>query len=434
MTLIKDNALTVSASTSATSGYYGYGYGRIFTNLTYNPPYQYAFTGYTQDFIAGNNVGYTNYVAGANVVNGYIGPATITISGKLNTALMTATHHTLDVTVNTGAGGNGVDKLVAPQISFTVNTNPAIVQQNVPAGNTSLPPIAVPGLATPITVTINNAQTSGTIVVEPKAASALLAENPGIFSAIGSSSSLTIGTSTGNTIGAILEVATAGFTLGTNGFIEITIPYDPTLLPPSFNEANVKFFHFTNGAWQDVTFSVDTAANTVTGRLTSLSPVVAGYTSVAPSGGGAVGGGGGGGTTGGGTGIDLTPTYPDSYFVNNPLAKVQVQSTAFIGSSGQAVAAARTGGQIDIQATFKNYQQSSQNYAIIIQVIDKDGFTADVGWVTGTLASGETTNAARSWVAGDEGNYTVRIFVWDGISQTPTALSIVNDKTLTVVA
>ncbi|NWG36450.1 MAG: hypothetical protein HXY31_02410 [Nitrososphaera sp.] len=337
--------------------------------------------------------------------------------------------------IQTNAGGNGVDELVAPQLTFTVNSSPAIIQIPVSSGtNVSLPPITVPGVSTPITVTISNVQTGGTIVVEQVSPSTLLADNPGIFSAVGTSSSLTIGTSTGNTIGTVFEIDTSSITLGSGATIDVTIPYDPTLLPPGFNEANVKFFHWTGTAWVDVTLTVDTAANTITGRLTSLSPVVAGYTSVAPSGGGAVGGGGGGGTTGGGTGIDLTPTYPDSYFVNNPLAKVQVQSTAFIGSSGQAVAAARTGGQIDIQATFKNYQQSSQNYAIIIQVIDKDGFTADVGWVTGTLASGETTNAARSWVAGDEGNYTVRIFVWDGISQTPTALSIVNDKTLTVVA
>ncbi|MEM2139815.1 hypothetical protein [Nitrososphaera sp.] len=283
-------------------------------------------------------------------------------------------------------------------------------------------------------IVLSNVAVGGTVVIQPGSPAAIQALVPGIFTVAGADTAIfNVGTSTANVLGTVFEIDTSAITLGAGATIDVTIPYDPTLLPPNFNEANVKFFHWTGTAWQDVTLTVDTANNTITGRLTSLSPVVAGYTSVAPAGGGAVGGGGGG-TTGGGTGVDLTPTYPDSYFVSNPLAKIQVQGTAFIGSSGQAVAAARTGGQIDIQATFKNYQQSSQNYAIIIQVIDKDGFTADVGWVTGTLASGETTNAARSWVAGDEGNYTVRIFVWDGISQTPTALSIVNDKTLTVVA
>ena len=38
------------------------------------------------------------------------------------------------------------------------------------------------------------------------------------------------------------------------------------------NEANVRLFHYENGAWVDVTKSVNTDANTVCGDVTSLSP------------------------------------------------------------------------------------------------------------------------------------------------------------------
>lgn len=430
--IIKNNAVTISSSASSYG--YAYGSGIITSGFSFNAPYSYAYSA-SVGYLGGNTLGNSNPSASTNLVTGYLGPTTINISGKINTALLPPGTHTIDVFIDTSSGGNNVDTIVANQLIFTVNQSATVVQETVSAGtNVSLPPITVPGVTAPITVTISNVQTGGTIVVEEKPAATLLAETPGIFAAVGTSSTLTIGTSTGNTVGAILDIDISAITLGSGATIDVTIPYDPTLLPPGFNEANVKFFHWNGAAWQDVTLSVDTAANTVTGRLTSLSPVVAGYTSVAPQPGGNVPGGGGAATSGGGTGVDLTPTYPDSYFVNNPLAKVQLQSTAFKGQNGQNILAARTGAQLSIDTSFKNYQQSSQAYAIIIQVIDSSGFTADVGWVTGTLASGETAVASRSWVAADPDNYTVRIFVWDGISQVPTALSIVTDKPLSVVS
>lgn len=432
--LIKDNTITISIPTPTTTGY-GYGYGFAADGYSFSAPYSYTFVNAGYANIGGNLVNYSNAVGDS--VTGFVGDGTrqITITGKLITGLMSTTGtRTLDVLVDTGIDANP-DILVSNQVSFTVGANPTVVQQVVSSGtNVSLPPINVPGVTTPITVTISNVQTGGTIVVEPKSPTTLQTENPGIFTGVGSSSSFTVGTASGNTIGTILDIDTSAITLGAGAFIDVTIPYDPTLLPPNFDEANVKFFHYNGATWEDVTLSVDTVNNTVTGRLTSLSPVVAGYTSTAPTGGTTPGGTSSGG---GGTVTDLTQqgvTYPASYFETRPLAKVQVQQSKFVSTSGQSILAARTGGQVDIQTNFKNFQQVPQDYAIIIQVIDSSGVTADVSWVTGTLAPGEIANAARSWVAGEPDNYTVRIFVWDGISQTPTALSIVNDKTFSVVS
>jgi chitodextrinase/photosystem II stability/assembly factor-like uncharacterized protein len=56
--------------------------------------------------------------------------------------------------------------------------------------------------------------------------------------------------------------------------ILVTLPYDESLVTGS--EANLRLFHWENGAWQDVTFFVDTANNTITGRVNSLSPFVIG--------------------------------------------------------------------------------------------------------------------------------------------------------------
>ena len=170
----------------------------------------------------------------------------------------------------------------------------------------------------------------------------------------------------------------------------------------------------------------------VTGRLTSLSPVVTGFvpstTTTTPTTTHSRGGGGGGGFGA----IDLTPTYPEAYFQTNPLAKVRLQSSSFVDINGQNVLNSRSGEQVTISTTFKNYQQSEQSYALIVQITDSNGFTTDLGWIAGKLNGGATTQASRSWTTDESGSYTVKMFVWDGVSQTPTPLSEVTTKNFTV--
>ena len=114
--------LQITVPSNSTSGY-GYGYGYASTGTTFSPPNSYSFTAENAS-IAGNTYGYTYAVPNANLVNGFVGPAKIMIEGKLNTALMSAGTHTLDVLIHTGAGGNGVDKLASPQLVFTTVKGP----------------------------------------------------------------------------------------------------------------------------------------------------------------------------------------------------------------------------------------------------------------------------------------------------------------------
>jgi hypothetical protein len=88
------------------------------------------------------------------------------------------------------------------------------------------------------------------------------------------------------------------FDIATNcsysGNITITIPYKPTDVQGEEN--NIKLLHWKNNGWADCTVSVNTANNTITGRVTSLSPFGMGYYSSSG------GGGGGGNSTGSGGG------------------------------------------------------------------------------------------------------------------------------------
>ncbi len=55
------------------------------------------------------------------------------------------------------------------------------------------------------------------------------------------------------------------------GFVTVTIPYNESDLE-GVNESNLKLFHWKNNGWDEITVSVDTVKNTITGRTDSFSP------------------------------------------------------------------------------------------------------------------------------------------------------------------
>jgi glucose/arabinose dehydrogenase len=142
----------------------------------------------------------------------------------------------------------------------------------------------------------------------------------------------------------------------------------------------------------------------------------------------------GGSSSGGSSGIIAAPptgTYPPPYFTFLPLAKVLLQSTIFDGENSNS-SRVNSGEQITISTNFRNVQQVAQDYAVIIQIQDSRGITRDVDWETGSLQSGETASASKSWTAEEDDEYTVKIFVWDGIDQAPTPLADVKSETVAV--
>jgi glucose/arabinose dehydrogenase len=116
-------------------------------------------------------------------------------------------------------------------------------------------------------------------------------------------------------------------------------------------------------------------------------------------------------------------TFPDSYFVSNPLAKVQLQDSGFVRADGERVTRGSIGEQITIFAAVRNYQQSEQPFTSIIQVLDEEEVTAGITILTDTLGAGRTANVTSTWNADREGTYTVKTFVWDGASGSPRPLS-----------
>jgi LPXTG-motif cell wall-anchored protein len=88
-------------------------------------------------------------------------------------------------------------------------------------------------------------------------------------------------------LGTFYDIVNSG--CPTSGPITVTVPYNESSVPVA--ETSLKLFHWETSTWHDVTYSIDTGNNTITGQVTSLSPFGAGY----PFSGG---GGGGGYSTG----------------------------------------------------------------------------------------------------------------------------------------
>jgi photosystem II stability/assembly factor-like uncharacterized protein len=92
-------------------------------------------------------------------------------------------------------------------------------------------------------------------------------------------------------VGTFYNITNSG--CPTSGPITVTIPYNESLVPVA--ETSLRLFHMENSTWHNVTHSVDTGSNTITGQVTSLSPFGIGYPYSSGSGGS---GGGGGYSTG----------------------------------------------------------------------------------------------------------------------------------------
>ena len=435
-TLARGN-LNITYSGSLTGGY-GYGVGIVSDGSTFVPNYSFTFAN-TSGFISGNTGG-SSYPVG-NSVNGLVGPGTITISGKLNTALMGAGAHTLDVLINTGSGVNP-DHLVAPQLAFTTIGNSNVKSSSVPTGNNVNSTATFP--EGDVKVKFSKVINSGAAVYGRNAnLNSLIQSYPGVFSSLntdGSKAVFQFGTKTGITFGTVFDIDASSVELEPGGNYTLTVPYDETKLPGNLAEADVKLFHYNTatGVWSDITTGVNTVENYVTGVTDTLSPIATGYDDDDlqdddDDDGGSSGGGGGGG---GSRSVVITwptaPTFDAEHFINFPLQRMLVANSAFVNAAGVSIDSAQVGQQVSIAGSFTNQQEAAQDYAFIVQVTDENGFVTDISWQQGTLQSGSTADVSTLWTPETESTFTVKIFVWNGVSAAPEPLSEVTVKNITV--
>jgi hypothetical protein len=176
--------------------------------------------------------------------------------------------------------------------------------------------------------------------------------------------------------------------------VDIEIPYNQSLLPPSYSGTEVRFMHYDGNHWEDVTSSVNATANTVSGTLNSTSPV-------------------------------LPAVIVDTYFELDPITKIVIMNvTAGSGESDSAGAV-----HVTISTFIRNGQEEKQAYTEAIQVVDSQGIVQSISWVTGSLEQNATAPTIATIVLPDSQTYKVVVFVWDGIDDpeplsTPRVISL----------
>ncbi len=224
--------------------------------------------------------------------------------------------------------------------------------------------------------------------------------------------------STAGTLIDISPITNVSPSLNFTGTVDVTIPYNLTLVHSlstggkNFTESDTRFLHYNGSAWEDATIYVNTTAKTVTGRVSSLSPMVAAVVN--------------------------DGTYGSEYFDLHPLSKVMVvvNSTTSQQNATSAVtnpvllpapsgstAEVRAGQQVTIGFMLKNQQQAKQPYTAIIEVLDQNGYTSNVNIIGGTLDTGQTIPVNSTWVAQDPGQYTVKVVIVSSLSSDTQLLS-----------
>ncbi len=75
-----------------------------------------------------------------------------------------------------------------------------------------------------------------------------------------------------------------------------------------------------------------------------------------------------------------------------------------------------------IKATLTNNENEKLDFVLIVLVKDMNGNTVDLFWTNESLMQKQSIDISRPWMPEQSGQYTVNIFVWDGID-SPTPLS-----------
>lgn len=102
-----------------------------------------------------------------------------------------------------------------------------------------------------------------------------------------------------------------------------------------------------------------------------------------------------------------------------------------VDQSGKALEDIFVGQQVLVQADVRNNLEEKQPFTYFVLINDADRITVSLSWITGTLPVGETLRAAQSWIPDEPGRYTVKIFVWESVSN-PNPLGKSLEMTVTV--
>ena len=121
------------------------------------------------------------------------------------------------------------------------------------------------------------------------------------------------------------------------------------------------------------------------------------------------------------------PTQP----AQNITGRLTLSNISVVDQQGSPLSSISAGQQIIISNKIQNGKNAEQNFAYIVQIKDKDGFTVMVSWVQGSLVPSQSFDLGISWVPDTAGEYSAEVFVWEGIAN-PVPLTGIKTAQLTV--
>jgi hypothetical protein len=193
------------------------------------------------------------------------------------------------------------------------------------------------------------------------------------------------------------------------GLVDITIPYNET---QAAAESSIRFLHFNGTSWEDETIAFDLENNTVTGRVSSLSPVVAATVS--------------------------DGTFGEEYFELHPLDRMSSTNSVpirfFDESTGMELTGTASPKQkITVTDTIVNLQRAEQDFTYVLCVFDSKGIALGITVLEGSLGRGEQADLEAGWTAPGSGMYDFKILVLDNIdSVNATMLKQPSSSTIEV--
>lgn len=125
-------------------------------------------------------------------------------------------------------------------------------------------------------------------------------------------------------------------------------------------------------------------------------------------------------------------TFPDSYFADRPMEKLQLQKYHITDPEGNRMMNIKEGEEVGMNYSLRNIQQKEQTYVMIAQIIDQHGVTIDMGWYVDTIQSGEYADWYGFWTPDAPGSCVIKIMIWDGIGENPAPLSNITEMTVLV--
>jgi hypothetical protein len=150
--------------------------------------------------------------------------------------------------------------------------------------------------------------------------------------------------------------------------------------------------HFEGGAWEDATVFVNATSNTVTGKLTSLSPVVAA--------------------------IVEDGSYGEVYYESHPHSKISTANLSYVDQAGNVTIDGMPQQDIDgVTITLTNTQRMDQLITVVTQVLDENNVVVSIDSTSEALQRGQSTTLTvkPAFPGLRAGAYTVQVIVVDDI-------------------